>query len=102
MAVILLTFGTYRASQTRPGPIPPLRPNRMMAGLLAAVVLGLIEVGLVLPEPVPVALPGRCPGSFPRTEPAGLGSLPGTVNLVPAVAHAAELLVLELACDNTH
>jgi hypothetical protein len=62
-----------------------------MAGILAAVVLGVIEVDLVLPEPVPVALPGQAPWLFPWTEPAGLGSLPGTVNLVPAGAHAAEL-----------
>jgi len=65
-----------------------------MAGLLAVAVLGVIEVDLVVPEPVPVAFPARVGWLFPWTEPAGLASLPGPSGLVPAAAHAAWLAAL--------
>jgi hypothetical protein len=66
----------------------------LMAGLLAVAVLGVIEVDLVVPEPVPVAFPARVGWLFPWTEPAGLGSLPGPAGLVPAAAHAGWLAAL--------
>lgn len=63
-----------------------------MAGLLAVLVLGLIEVDLVLSVANPIHLPGGIAWLFPWTDPGSLlTALPGVTVPYPPPVHLAEL-----------
>ncbi len=65
-----------------------------VAGILAAIVLGLLEADLLVPFGGPLQLPAGTAWLFPWTQPAVLAWLPGPKPAIPPPAHLSWLVSL--------
>ncbi len=65
-----------------------------LAGVLAVIMIGSAEAGLLLPFGGPVQLPGGTVWLFPWDQPVVLRWLPGPIPIIPPTAHLAWLAAL--------